>query len=54
MLIVDFSSGKKKENTYVFVANYKNKKKRFIIEPCEEILKAVYVDLSPRRAYIKK
>ena len=52
--IVDFSSGKKKENTYVFVANYKNKKKRFVIEPCEEILKAVYVDLSPRRAYIKK
>lgn len=51
---VDLSSGRKKENTYVFVANYKNKKKRFIIEPCEEILKAVYVDLSPRRAYIKK
>ncbi|MBQ7264869.1 MAG: hypothetical protein IJS61_02100 [Firmicutes bacterium] len=44
----DFSSAVKKENTYVFVATYKGKKKRYVIEPQEDILKAMRVDLAGR------
>ncbi len=49
--IKDFSSGIKKENTYVFVAVYKGKKRKFVIEPCSEILKAMQTDLTPRRFF---
>lgn len=49
----DFSSGIKKENTYVFVAVYKGKKRKFVIEPCDEILKAMRTDLTPRRMFLK-
>lgn len=52
--IKDFSSGRIKDNTYVFVAVYKGKKCRFIFEPCSEILSAVRLDLSPRRLFIRK
>ncbi len=49
----DFSSGIKKENTYIFVAVYKGKKRKFVIEPCDEILKAMRTDLTPRRMFLK-
>ena len=51
---IDFGSGKVQENTYIFVTTYKGAKKRFIIEPKEELLKAMLVDLTPRRLYLKK
>lgn len=47
----DFSSNAKKGNTYVFVAVYKGKKRKFIIEPCDEILKAMKTDMTPRRMF---
>ncbi|MBR6400336.1 MAG: hypothetical protein IKS17_03825 [Firmicutes bacterium] len=49
----DFSSGDKKDNTYVFVTVSRGKKCRFIIEPKEELLKAMLVDLTPRRLHMK-
>lgn len=49
----DFSSGRIKDNTYVFVAVYKGKKRKFIVEPCNEILQALRIDMTPRRAFIK-
>ena len=49
----DFGSGDILGNTYVFVAAYKGKRKRFIIEPSEAMLKAFYNDLTPRRMFRK-
>lgn len=49
----DFSDNTVKVNTYVFVAVYKGKKKRFIFEPCPDIIKAIKTDLSPRRLFLK-
>lgn len=51
---VDLSSGEIKDNTYVFITVHKGNKKRFIIEPKEELLKAMLADLTPRRLFIKK
>lgn len=51
---VDFSSGEILGNTYVFVTSYKGKRKKFIIEPGEDILAAMRRDLTPRRFYLKK
>ncbi len=45
---VDCTSGKNKDNTYVFVASFKGKKKRYKFEPCEEIVKAMRQDLASR------
>ena len=50
----DFSSGEVLGNTYVFVTTYKGKRKRFIIEPREDIIMAMRKDLTPRRMYLKK
>ncbi len=50
----DFSSGEILGNTYVFVAVYKGKRKKIIIEPSEAMLKAFYGDLTPRRMFLKK
>ena len=52
--VENFSSGDVLGNTYVFVATYKGKRKRFIIEPREDILMAMRVDLTPRRMFLKK
>ncbi len=52
--IADFSSGEMLGNTYVFVTTYKGKRKRFIVEPREDILMAMRKDLTPRRLFIKK
>ena len=49
----DFGSGEVLGNTYVFVATYKGKRKRFIIEPNDKMLNAFYTDLTPRRMYRK-
>ncbi len=51
---VDYSSGEILGNTYVFVASYKGKRKRFVIEPKEDILMAMRRELTPRRLYLKK
>lgn len=53
---VDYSSGNSNvsDNTYVFVTVYNGNKKRFIIEPKPEMLKAMLTDLTPRRLHIKK
>lgn len=37
----DYSSGKIKDNTYVFVCNYKGKKMKITFEPNESLLKAI-------------
>ncbi|MGN1319472.1 MAG: hypothetical protein ACI4VF_10705 [Lachnospirales bacterium] len=50
----DFSSGQRKDNTYIFVTVYKGKKQKFIFEPCPEIIKAIRLDLSPRRLFLRK
>ncbi len=50
---VDFSSGTVKDNTYVFVSVYKSKKKKYIFEPCSEIVTAIRSDLSSRRLFLK-
>lgn len=50
----DFSSGEVLGNTYVFVTTYKGKRKRFIIEPREDILMDMRRELTPRRLYLKK
>ncbi len=49
----DFSSGEILGNTYVFVATYKGKRKKFIIEPREDILMDMRKDLTPRRMFLK-
>ncbi len=49
----DFSSGVIKDNTYIFVSVYKGKKKKFIFEPCGDIINAIRSDLSPRRLFLK-
>lgn len=49
----DFSSGKILENTYVFVSVFKGKKRKFVIEPCNDILKAMRTDLPPGRMFVK-
>lgn len=49
-----FASGDKLGNTYVFVGNYNAKRKRFVIEPNEELLKAMAIDLTSRRMFKKK
>lgn len=51
---VDFGSGETKENTYVFVTVVRGSKKRFIIEPKPELLKAMLTDLTPRRLFIRR
>ncbi len=52
--VEDFGSGEVLGNTYVFVAAYNGKRKRFIIEPNDAMLKAFYNDLTPRRMFRKK
>lgn len=52
--LVDFGRGEPSERSYVFVAAYKGKRKRFIFEPTDEMLDALYVDLTPRRMFRKK
>ena len=52
--LIDFSSGEIKDNTYIFVTTYNNKKCRFMIEPKPELLKAFLVDMTPRRLHQKK
>ncbi len=52
--VADFSSGETLGNTYVFVTTYKGKRKRFIVEPREDILMAMRKDLTPRRMFLKK
>ncbi len=52
--VSDFSSTEILGNTYVFVATYKGKKKRYIIEPKEELVRAMLKDLTPRRLFVKK
>ena len=48
----DFSSGSRGSSTYAFVAVYKGKKRKFVFEPCDEIIKAMRTDLSPRRMFV--
>ena len=50
----DFSSTDKLGNTYIFIAPYKGKRYRIIIEPNEQILKAMSVVLTPRRCFKKQ
>lgn len=50
----DLGSGEVLGNTYVFVTAYQGKRKRFVIEPNEAMLKAFYNDLTPRRMFRKK
>lgn len=50
----NYGSGEILGNTYVFVAAYKGKRKRFVIEPNEAMLHAFYSDLTPRRMFRKK
>ena len=50
--IANYSSGKELKNTYVFVSTYKGKKRKFVIEPKEEMIKAMYTDLTPRRMFL--
>lgn len=52
--VSDYSSTEILGNTYVFVATYKGKKKRFIIEPKEELILAMRKDMTPRRLFMKK
>ena len=51
---VNFSSGDILPATYVFITVYKGKKCRFVIEPKDELLKAMLTDLTPRRLHIKR
>ncbi len=51
---VNLASGDILDNTYVFVTVYKGKRCRFVTEPKDELLKAMLVDLTPRRLHIKK
>jgi hypothetical protein len=50
----DLSSGEVLGNTYVFVASYNGKRKRFVVEPNDAMLQAFYSDLTPRRMFMKK
>ncbi len=52
--VENLGSGEILGNTYVFVATYKGKRKRFVIEPREDILMAMRKDLTPRRMFLKK
>jgi hypothetical protein len=52
--VEDYGSGVIGENTYVFVTSQKGKRKKFIFEPSEEMLNALYVDLTPKRMFRKK
>jgi len=49
----DFSSGEILGNTYVFVASYKGKNQKFIIEPNNEILNLMYQKLGVRKFFKK-
>ncbi|MBQ9519787.1 MAG: hypothetical protein IJR59_07835 [Firmicutes bacterium] len=51
---VNMASGNILDNTYTFVTVYNGKRCRFVIEPKPELLKAMLVDLTPRRLHIKK
>lgn len=51
--IADFGRGEPSSRSYVFVTSYKGKRKRFIFEPTDEMLDALYVDLTPRRMFRK-
>lgn len=52
--VENYASGEVLKNTYVFVTTYKGKRKRFIIEPREDILMDIRKELTPRRLFIKK
>lgn len=52
--VCNLGSGEVLGNTYVFVTAYKGKRKRFIIEPNDAMLKAFYNDLTTRRMFRKK
>ncbi|MCL2708737.1 MAG: DUF6106 family protein [Defluviitaleaceae bacterium] len=51
--VKNYSSGETKENTYAFLANYKGKRQKIIIEPNEMMVKAFSTALTPRK-FIKK
>ncbi|HAG04898.1 MAG TPA: hypothetical protein DCG28_05585 [Lachnospiraceae bacterium] len=48
----DCSSQDGKNNKYAFIASYKGKKKKYTVEPCDEILRAMHQDMGSR--FIKK
>lgn len=52
--LANYGSGEILGNTYVFVAAYKGKRKRFVIEPNKHMLHAFYNDLTPVRMFRKK
>ncbi|MCC8015760.1 MAG: DUF6106 family protein [Eubacterium sp.] len=47
----DYSGGLVAENTYVFVASYKGKKARFVIEPNERLLEMLRINISPLKFF---
>lgn len=51
--VADLSSAKADADTYTFVASYKGKRRKFVFEPCDEIVKAMRQDLGSRM-YIKR
>ena len=50
----DFSSGKVKNNTYAFLASYKGKKLKIIIEPDEVMVQAFSTVITPRKFFKKQ
>ena len=51
---INMASGDVLDNTYTFVTVYNGKRCRFVIEPKPELLKAMLVDLTPRKLHIKR
>lgn len=51
---VDFSSGGIYGNTYVFIADYKGKKSKIIIEPNDDILNAMLMTMTPSKLFKRK
>jgi hypothetical protein len=50
---VDYSSGVVSDDTYAFLANYKGKRLKVIIEPNEMVFKAIASSLTPRKLFKK-
>jgi hypothetical protein len=51
--VQDFSSGNGSGREYVFVTTYKGKRKKYVFEPCDEIISALRQDLGSRM-YVKR
>ncbi len=49
----DYSSGKIKDNTYVFLASYKGKKQKIVFEPNETIVAAMAQVMTTRKFFKK-